>query len=303
MELTESEAKYRNLVESLDRGYFFYTYDKYGDFSYVSSSISKVLGYKVDDFKASCNNYLTENYINKKKGAYIQSALNGHKCAPYELEIYHKNGSIHWLEITESPVFGELGQVLSIEGIAHDITELKQSAIAIAELASKNTMILESAGEGIFGLDQEGRHTFINSSAAKMLGRSVDELLGKKSHPIWHSFHPDKTPYPEEECPIYKILQTGKACSGEEYFIPKNGDIFPVEFTANPIIEAEKVIGAVVSFLDISKRKQQELRLHQSLQQSVQAVAAALEKRDPYTAGHQRRVTELAIAIAKDMHK
>ncbi|MDP3148093.1 MAG: PAS domain S-box protein [Ignavibacteria bacterium] len=125
-------------------------------------------------------------------------------------------------------------------------------------------LILESAGEGIFGLDLNGNHTFVNPMAAKLLGYKIEELIGKHSHTLWHYNRPNGEPYPGEECHIYETLHEGIAHSGEEYFWRKDGSGFMVDFSTTPILEAGKISGAVVTFRDITERKLAEEALRSS---------------------------------------
>ncbi len=147
-------------------------------------------------------------------------------------------------------------------------------------LLHQNKLILNSAGEGIFGLDLQGNHTFVNLSAARMLGYEVKELIGRHSHKIWHHSKADGSPYLEEECPIYKAYKDGTVHHvTDEVFWRRNGTSFPVEYTSTPIIEDDKLVGAVVIFKDTTERKQAEEALRESeeryrklIQQSVEAI-------------------------------
>jgi len=135
----------------------------------------------------------------------------------------------------------------------------------IERLRRQNELILNSAGEGIFGLDKQGRHTFVNPSAARMLGYEVEELTGQHSHAIWHHSKADGSPYPEEECPIYSAYQDGSVQHvRNEVFWKKDGTSFPVAYTSTPIIEDGNIVGAVVTFRDITQRKLAEAELRQS---------------------------------------
>lgn len=119
-----------------------------------------------------------------------------------------------------------------------------------------NKLILESAGEGIYGLDAEGKTTFINRAAEKMTGFSAREMIGNCQHQLVHHSRPDRTPYPQKECPIYAAFRKGKVFqTSEEVFWRKDGTCFPVEYVSTPIRENMKVLGAVVVFRDISERK------------------------------------------------
>ena len=124
--LKESEEKYRHLVESVQNYYFFYTHDNKGIFTYVSPSIETILGYKPEEFFIHFSNHLTDSPSNKEVKRNSELSIKGKEQPAYEVEIYHKDGSVHWLEVKDIPVFDEQGNVSHIEGIAHDITERKQ---------------------------------------------------------------------------------------------------------------------------------------------------------------------------------
>ena len=126
-------------------------------------------------------------------------------------------------------------------------------------------LILECAGEGIFGIDIQGNHTFVNPKAANLLGYTIDEMTGAKSHALWHHSHPDGTRYECEDCPIYETLKDGKTHHNESYVWRKDGSGFYIDFTSMPIFENGKITGAVVTFLDISDRKKLEKESKQSM--------------------------------------
>ena len=122
-----------------------------------------------------------------------------------------------------------------------------------------NKLILESAGEGIYGLDLEGRVTFINHAAVKMTGFTAKEMIGNCQHKLVHHSKPDGKHYPREECPIYAAFIDGKVHQvSTEVFWRKDGTSFPVEYVSTPIRENMKLLGAVVVFRDITERKQAE---------------------------------------------
>ena len=124
--LEESQMRFRRLVENLRNEYFLFEHDTKGMFTYVSPSISNLLGYSQEEFKTHYAEYLTDNPINKEVEKNTQLAISGVQQPSYELEILAKDGSFHWMEINESPVMNENGEVVSIEGIAHDVTDKKE---------------------------------------------------------------------------------------------------------------------------------------------------------------------------------
>ena len=127
-------------------------------------------------------------------------------------------------------------------------------ARALDELRRRSELILEAAGEGIYGLDTEGVTTFVNPTAARLLGWPAEELIGAPMHAVLHHKHADGSPYPREECPIYMAFKDGKVHQvDDEVFWRKDGASFPVEYTSTPIREDGKLVGAVVVFRDISR--------------------------------------------------
>ncbi|MFO8154842.1 MAG: PAS domain S-box protein, partial [Thiohalospira sp.] len=122
-------------------------------------------------------------------------------------------------------------------------------------------MLLASLGEGVFGIDAEGRFTFLNPVACRLFG-FPDEAwaLGQNSHATSHHSHPDGTPYPERDCPINAVLQTGEPVEAwEDTYWSRDGRSFPVQVYAAPIREESgEIVGAVVSFQDITQRKAAE---------------------------------------------
>ncbi len=143
-----------------------------------------------------------------------------------------------------------------------EIDERKQAEQKIERLRIEKELLLNSAGEGIFGLDSDGNHTFVNPVAAEMLGYAIEELLNKHSHAMCHHTKADGSPYPEDECPIYKAFKDGSVHHvRDEVFWRKDHSSFPVAYTSTPIKEDGKLVGAVVTFRDITERKRAEEKL------------------------------------------
>ncbi|MDP8942858.1 MAG: response regulator [Actinomycetota bacterium] len=145
-----------------------------------------------------------------------------------------------------------------IAGFARTALTLAQlrAATARQDLLARNSSILEAAGEGIYGLDREGRATFANAAAARMLGYSPDGLVGRRLHELIHQTKPDGSAYPEEECPACASLEHGSVQRvSDDVYRRKDGTSFTVEFTATPIREGERVTGTVVVFRDVSERR------------------------------------------------
>ncbi|GAB6052084.1 hypothetical protein JCM17960_09040 [Magnetospira thiophila] len=138
-DLRRSEAKYRRLVEEIESEYFLYSHNPEGVTDYVSPSVTQMLGYTQEAFCGPYTKYMTDNPINIQAKAHTRQSLAGVKQPAYEVEIRHNNGSPRMLEVSESPVRNEAGQVISVEGIAHDITQQKEAEAKILRTVEELT--------------------------------------------------------------------------------------------------------------------------------------------------------------------
>lgn len=136
------------------------------------------------------------------------------------------------------------------------LQERKQARASLQRLSHQNALILNSAGEGIYGLNIYGRITFVNPAAARMLGYEVEELTDQVMHLIVNHSQPDGTAYLLEESPIYATLQNGAVQHiSDEVFWRRDQSSFPVEYVSTPIREQGNIVGAVVIFKDITERQ------------------------------------------------
>jgi PAS domain S-box-containing protein len=166
--------------------------------------------------------------------------------------------------------------------IAMEITPYKQAQQVMASLKHHNELILEAAGEGIYGLDMNGEATFVNPAAVAMTGWSAEETIGGTIHYKHHHSRADGSHYPHEECPIYAAIMDGEVHHvDDEVFWRKDGSCFPVEYTSTPIYEQGKLAGAVVVFKDISERKQAEQKLLKAFQE-VEQLKERLQEQNIY---------------------
>ncbi len=135
------------------------------------------------------------------------------------------------------------------------------------------TLLLESTGEGIFGIDLEGHCTFVNRAAAQMLGWRTEQVLGRNMHELIHHTHAHGEHYPEADCPIFNAFRRGLPCRiDNEMLWRADGSGFYAEYSSYPVIERGQVQGAVVTFVDITERRQAaELlqRSHEELESRV----------------------------------
>lgn len=189
----------------------------------------------------------------------VQEAIKTQGGYDIEYRTLLPDGTVRWIGARARYVSDENGALTRLLGVSMDVTDRKRAEENVAELSQRNQLILNSVAEGILGLDLEGNHTFVNAAAAKMLGYEPDELLGRQSHSTWHHTKNDGSPYPITECNIYAAYRDGKVhTSSSEVFWRKDGTSFPSEYSSKPVRDQGRIVGAVVTFMDISERKQME---------------------------------------------
>ena len=164
------------------------------------------------------------------------------------------------------------------------LVEDRTADLAAAEERSR--LILDSAGEGIFGTDAEGRVTFANPAGMAMIGFAPEELLGRSIHPLVHHTREDGNPYPIEECPMRLAVAEGKCGHVEDEVLwRKDGSSFPVEYSALPIVKDGVVTGSVITFRDVTERREAENRLREKMEE--------LEKFSKVAVGRELRMIRL----------
>ncbi len=145
-----------------------------------------------------------------------------------------------------------------------------------------NQLILRAAGEGIYGVNAEGVTTFVNPAAARMLGWTAEELVGRDMHAVCHHTTMDGAHYPHEQCPIYAAFRDGAVHHVDnEVFWRKDGSRFFVEYTSTPIRDRGHLAGAVIVFRDISQRREADERLRHALAE-VDSLRQRLELENAY---------------------
>ncbi len=171
------------------------------------------------------------------------------------------NGEERRISGTLFPLPDESGVVRAYCGMAMDVTRSRRAEQRVRALARQNAMILNSAGEGIFGMDCDRKTTFINPAAASMLGWSVSEMIDSDGHMLFHHSDEAGLPRPPKKCPMCRVLETGKPNRGEDCLWHKDGSAIPVTYTAMPLYSGTEVEGVVVTFSDISEHKRIEHEL------------------------------------------
>jgi PAS domain S-box-containing protein len=162
--------------------------------------------------------------------------------------------------------------------------------------AEQNQLLLNAVGDGIYGVDAQGRATFVNPAAERILGWRAEELLGKNIHQAIHHSHTDGSDYCVADCPIFAAFRDGSVRRvDDEVFWCRDGRAVPVEYTSTPVYHHNKRVGAVVIFRDVSERKSAEARLHatmEELRQALEQVKQLTQKLELENAYLQQEISE-----------
>ena len=150
------------------------------------------------------------------------------------------------------------------------------------EIERQNQLLLSAVGDGIYGVDVDGKTTFVNEAAEQILGWKKEELVGKSIHDVIHHSYPNGEHYHAYECPIYAAFKDGEVHSvDDEVFWAKNGTPVIVEYKSTPVTENGLLIGAVVIFRDITQRKSTQAKLLKAIEE-VDTLKARLEMDNAY---------------------
>ena len=265
--LRESEGRYRRLIESLPAAV--YTCDAQGRITLYNQAAVALWGRQPelgkDPWCGSWRIYRLDGATVPLDQCAMEVAMReGRPIREMEIVIERPDGTRRNVLAHPDPICDESGAVIGSINMLVDITERKQAEEERQKLARDRLLLLDSTGDGIYGIDLEGRCTFINKAGAKMLGYQTDEVLGKDMHQLVHHSFADGRPYPRTDCHIFEVFRSGRGCQiDHEVFLRKDGTAFPVDYTSFPVYEQDIMTGAVVTFLDITEGRRLEDALTQ----------------------------------------
>ncbi|QPJ61334.1 MAG: PAS domain S-box protein [Candidatus Nitronauta litoralis] len=265
--LKEREEEYRAIVNNAVEAII--TFNPEGEIQTVNPAAEAMFGFdpgrlvRMNILNIIPQNNLEDPVFNLKD--IIQTQQEETFIRARELVAVKKNGVSFPVELTLSTM--HMNDESQYIGLIRDITERKRALEQLEQLNSKNQLILNAAGEGIFGVDIEGLITFINPAGAKILGFRPEEMIGKPQHLIMQPVHDDGVPCTLEDNPIYQVYREGIVRQvSQKFFRRRDGNTFPVEYIGKPIWEDKKIVGAVVTFRNISDYLQSEQDLRQYAQ-------------------------------------
>ncbi len=234
--IRESESRYRQLIES-SLG-LVCTHDMQGTILSINEYGAAAIGRSVEQvLERSLSRFLAPRYLNEYD--YYLDNLRS---------LGEAQGLFHFVHISgEERVFAYRNRVVQpaegdryVLAFAVDVTEQIRAEEQLRSLMRQSNSVLESVGDGIVGIDLEGRITVVNPAAAQMFGYKPNELLGRNMHELVRHSRPDGTPFTRAESPIQASLSNlATVRVSNELFWRKDGTSFPVEYVACPLIEAQ----------------------------------------------------------------
>lgn len=299
--LQESEEKYRTMIEHSND--MIWTLDLEGNFTYVNKRAEQISGHKLDDgFGKHFATLIPPEDLPRIQKVFLET-MSG-KSQHYEVNVHKKDGSVFVLSINTAPLF-KSGKIVGTVSFGRDITEQKGTQEALGKSEEKYKTFVNNVNVGIYRntVGPKGKFIEANPAVIKMFGyESKDEFLSIDVADLYQN-PGDRERFNE------KMLANGFVRDEELELKKKDGKpIFCSVFAVVVKDEQGKIKYYDGIIEDITKRKkvEQELKtsykkLKKILNGTINALASTTEKRDPYTAGHQQRVTQLACVIAREM--
>jgi PAS domain S-box-containing protein len=288
-ELQRSQQQFLFLTENIHQ--IFWIKDaRSGNYTYISSAFERIFGRPTATLLQNPGSWrdLLHPGDQAVAGRMFESQDSGKPTEAY-YRIVPADGSVRWLWERSFPRLGPDGRLEQITGLTEDITDFKRNEEALlaaqleleqrvqertAKLAERGELIkllVDSIPLAMYGMDSDGLVSFCNPAALALFGYQAHEVVGKKAHALFHHSRPDGSAYPIEECPIFASFREGQdAHVLDEVFWRKNGTPVPVEYDSRQIRRDGRVVGVVVSFVDITDRKRQDMELRHS--QKLEAV-------------------------------
>ena len=291
-----SEQQQRALIEASPVP--FALYDTSGNIVYLNAAFVNTYGYTLADIPHLdqwwLKAYPDPDYREWAKSTWQnrrqQSLRDGTSFERFEVNVHCKDGRQRIVLAGMAHLGSALGDAHLV--VLYDITFHRNARQAVADAQAYAELILESMGEGLCQLDEEGRITFMSPAGAHLLGYQPEEMIGRNAQALFHHSAPDGRPYPAESCASWFALRDGVHCARDtEVYWRKDGSSFPVHYVSSPMVVGGIQHGAVVTFRDISEEtrvrralQDNETKLHQvnetlesRVQERTQALAAALE--------------------------
>ena len=298
--LIESEIKYRSLVDTSSSGVA--VADETGNLTLVNDRLCQIYGYDKDEVLGrQFFDFIHPDDRERITADFLEAVAKSQTLPAIEFRGVRKDGSIVWLFTNPSALTIE-GRLTGFSVIIQDITQLKQAEAALKESEQRYRSLFQHNPAMTYAIDRQGRYTSVNAAAIRVSGYSEEE---SRQMTMAQIIAPESLETVKRH---YARALNGEPQSYESVMIAKDGRRIDIHITSTPIIIDGKVLGVYGIAEDITGRKRADEDLKAALDKAsstldgtIEAIAMMSELRDPYTAGHQRRVSQLAVAIAIEL--
>ncbi len=290
--LMESEERFEILFEHAPDAY--YINDLRGRFVDGNKAAEKTIGYKKSELIGKSFlklGVLPARYLPRAVGTLIKNR-KGISTGPEEFVLFRKDKKMVDVEISTHPV--KINGDRFVLGIARDISKRKQLEQALKNSEKEKSVILNSSPMHVLYQDMHHNIIWANKAACDSIKRDLKEIQGKKCYQVW-----EKSSISCQGCPVDRVWKTGKMEKGERR--AKDGRYWFINGTPIKNDDGE-ITGVIETALDITEQKQAQNKLKKTIDAIIETISKIMDTRDPYTAGHQIRVSQLAIRIAQEMN-
>jgi PAS domain S-box-containing protein len=262
-----SDQLFRSIFENAQIGISFFNID--GQAVFTNRAFQEMLGYTEKELSHLEKWDEIIHPDERASGAerYAELVQGKHEKDEWEQRFVSHDGRAVVTNARFSLIRDTSGKPQYVASLTEDVTESRRAQEERNCLTRRMQLLLESTGQGIYGIDLEGKCTFINRATCELVRCRPEAALGQNMHELVHHHKPDGSVYPVDQCPVYRAIKKGEGCRVDDEVIwRRDGTPIQVEYSSFPILEDGKITGAVVTFVDITDRKQVEENLRASEQ-------------------------------------
>lgn len=254
-QLKESERRFRNLADSAPM--YLAMADATGKAVYFNKPWLEFTGYKLEEMLGFgwLKTLHPEDAPKFEKD--FKNAFEKQTTINEQYRFRRRDGIYRWMLAVGAPRYTPDGRFIGYFGTYTDFHELKKAQMALQESQERFRVVTDNATTGLFIMDDTQHCTFMNPAAEKITGFSFEDIKksGKPLHDIIHYKKPDGSLYLMKDCPIDRALPEKNQTKGEDLFTRPDGSMYPVAFTASPIIQNGAPTGTVIEIRDTTQEK------------------------------------------------
>jgi PAS domain S-box-containing protein len=254
--LRSNEQLFRAIFDNAQIGISFFSVE--GGGAFTNRAFQEMLGYSEEELSHLVNWDQIVHSEGRASGAkrYAELQQGKRDRDEWEQHFIHRDSRDVFTSARFTLLRDAAGRPLYVASFTEDITERKKAELERNRITQQLQLILDSTGQGIYGINLQGNCTFINRASCEMIGYRPEEVLGRNMHDLVHHHKPCGAPYPVDQCPIYRAFKLGEGCRvDDEVMWRKDATPIAVEYSSFPILENGEISGAVVTVSDITERR------------------------------------------------